>query len=94
MIGEVGDLHSSGQDFLEHDLTNFVDITNQDWIRRIFVGLDVESSVDIETVGSEVAVPVDIGIVSTAEVVEGSADNMQQFLDKVFMWTFVCRSEQ
>ena len=36
---------------------------------------------DIEAVDSEVADSVDVGIASTAEVVEGSSDDMHNFLD-------------
>ena len=52
----------------EHDLMQFTESSNHESTLHIFGG-------------SEFVDPVDAGVASTAEVIEGSADDMQHFLD-------------
>ena len=89
MLNEVGGLHRPELNFLEHDLMIFVDIPDQDSTRHIFVGPEVESLVDVGSVGFEGVDSVVMGVVSTAEVVEGPADSIHNVLGK-----FLCEHEK
>ena len=67
---EFADVCSDGQDVLEHDLMQFTDSSNHESTLHIFGGSEVVGSVDV-------------GVASTAEVVEGLADDRQNVLDMI-----------